>query len=107
MVGGIFLTGQDSRIRRFLDGQEGQFKLAGIDKPPAAPRPPLYDPKAGLMYVADRGNNRIIVLEGDGRFKRQLVHTRLAGLRGAAVDTDQDRLVGVIGQSLVAIPLPK
>jgi len=107
VVGGIFLTGQDSRIRRFLDGQEGQFKLAGIDKPPAAPRPPLYDPKTGLMYVADRGNNRIIVLEGDGRFKRQLVHTRLAGLRGAAVDSDQDRLVGVIGQSLVAIPLPK
>lgn len=107
VVGGIFLTGQDGRIRRFLDGQESTFKLDGIDKPPAAPQPPLYDPTTGLLYVADRGNNRIIVLEGDGRFKRQLVHTRLASLRGAAVDGGQNQLVGVIGQALVSISLPR
>jgi hypothetical protein len=106
VVGGVFLTGQDGRIRRFLDGQESAFKLAGIDRPPAAPQPPLYDPAAGLLYIADRGNSRIVVLEGDGRFKRQLVHAKLAGLRGATVDPGQNRLLGVIGSTLVAIPLP-
>ncbi len=107
VVSGIFLTGQDTRIRRFLDGQETSFKLAGIDKQPAAPQAPLYDPATSSLYISDRGNSRIVVLEGDGRFKRQLVNARLAGLRGTAVDTGQGRLVGVIGQALVAIPLPK
>ncbi len=106
VVGGVFLTGQDTRIRRFLDGQESAFKLAGIDKQPAAPQAPLYDATTSSLYISDRGNSRIVVLEGDGRFKRQLVHARLAGLRGTAVDAGQNRLVGVIGQSLVAIPLP-
>lgn len=107
VVSGIFLTGQDTRIRRFLDGQEGAFKLAGIDKEPAAPQAPLYDPATSSLYIADRGNSRIVVLEGDGRFKRQLVNARFAGLRGTAVDAGQERLVGVIGQSLVAVPLPR
>lgn len=107
VVGGVFLTGQDSRIRRFLDGQESAFKLAGIDRPPAAPQPPLYDAASSSLYIADRGNSRVVVLEGDGRFKRQLVHAKLAGLRGLAVDADNSRLIGVIGQSLVAISLPK
>jgi len=107
VVGGIFLTGQDARIRRFLDGQEGPFKLAGIDRAPTAPQPPLFDPATGWLYIADRGNGRIIVLEGDGRFKRQLVNARLAGLRSATIDSGESRLVGVIGQSLVAIPLPR
>jgi hypothetical protein len=107
VVGGVFLTGQDSRIRRFLGGQESGFKLAGIDRQPAAPQPPLYDATTGSLYIADRGNSRVVVLEGDGRFKRQLVHAKLAGLRGVAVDGDNNRLIGVIGQSLVAIPLPK
>jgi hypothetical protein len=109
VVGGIFLTsqtGQDARIRRFLDGQETPFKLAGIDRTPVAPGPPLFDPASGLLYIADRGNSRVVVLQGDGRFQRQLVHAKLAGLRGLAVDSPHNRLVGVIGQALVAIPLP-
>lgn len=106
VVGGIFLTGQDGKIRRFVDGQENDFTMPGIDKPPAAPQAPIYDATSSSLFVADRGNSRVVQLQGDGRFERQLVNTQLGSLRGLAVDPGQKRLVGVTGQSLVAIPLP-
>ncbi|HLZ69374.1 MAG TPA: hypothetical protein VKV26_05620 [Dehalococcoidia bacterium] len=106
VIGGIFLSGQNGSIRHFADGQELQFQLAGIDKPPAAAQPLLYNPQSGALYLPDRGNSRIVVLDANGTFKRQLTQVKLAGLRGAAVDPARDRLIGVIGQSLVEIPLP-
>jgi hypothetical protein len=107
VVGGVFLVGQDGRIHRYLDGQESDFTMPGIDKLPAAPEPPLYDPANGALYVADRAGGRILVLQGDGRFQRQLVNTQLTALRGISVDPGEKRLVGVAGQTLVAIPLPQ
>jgi hypothetical protein len=107
VVGGIFVVGQEGRIRRYLDNQESVFTMPGIDKLPTAPQPPLYDAGSGALFVADRGNGRIIQLQGDGRFQRQLVNAQLTGLRALAVDPGQNRLIGVIGQTLVAIPLPK
>lgn len=107
VVGGIFVVGQDGRIRRYLDNQETAFTMPGIDKLPTAPQPPLYDAGSGAIFVADRGNGRIIQLQGDGRFQRQLTNAQLTGLRALAVDPGQNRLIGVIGQTLVAIPLPK
>jgi hypothetical protein len=106
VIGGIFLTNQNGAIRHFADSQELPFQLAGIDKEPAAPQPPLYDAQSGALYLPDRGNSRIVVLDGNGNFKRQLTQVKLAGLRGAAVDTARNRLIGVVGQSLVEIPLP-
>lgn len=107
VIGGIFLTSQNGSIRHFADSQELQFQLAGIDKAPAAAQPLLYDPQSGALYLPDRGNSRIVVLDANGTFKRQLTHVRLAGLRGAAVDPGHNRLIGVVGQSLVEIPLPQ
>ncbi len=107
VIGGIFLTDQNGGIRHFADSQELQFQLAGIDKAPAAAQPLLYDAQSGALYLPDRGNSRIVVLDANGTFKRQLTHARLAGLRGAAVDPGNKRLIGVIGQSLVEIPLPQ
>lgn len=107
VIGGIFLTSQNGSIRHFADSQELQFQLAGIDKAPAAAQPLLYDSQSGALYLPDRGNSRIVVLDANGTFKRQLTHARLAGLRGAAVDPGHNRLIGVVGQSLVEIPLPQ
>jgi len=107
VIGGIFLSSQNGSIRHFADSQELQFQLAGIDKAPAAAQPLLYDPQSGALYLPDRGNSRIVVLDANGNFKRQLTQVKLAGLRGAAVDAARGRLIGVIGQSLVEIPLPR
>ena len=106
VVGGVFLVGQDGHIHRYLDGQATDFTMPGIDKLPIAPEAPLYDPSNGALYVADRAGGRIVVLQGDGNFQRQLVNAQLTGLRALAVDPGQSRLVGIVGQTLVAVPLP-
>jgi hypothetical protein len=66
-------------LRRFAGGKEQAPLLQGIDKPPDSPVGLVEDTTRGLLYVADRSQQRIVVGDKSGPFVRQF------GLRGVAL----------------------
>jgi DNA-binding beta-propeller fold protein YncE len=103
--GDIYVLGEDGKIRRFSAGQEVAFDMAGLDRPltSAASLLPLSD---GSLMVVDRGNKRIVLFSGDGRFERQFVSSQLTDPQAVAVDEVTARIYVLNGDSLFVAGLP-
>jgi hypothetical protein len=69
----IFLAYADGKMRKLTAGSPDTFDISDWDVPPANPgaiftRPPE---ETRWVYLADRGNSRIVQCSDEGQFKRQ------------------------------------
>jgi hypothetical protein len=92
VVDGDIYVQDGSTIRRFRQGTEQPSLLVGIDQPPEAPAALVEDVIRGLLFVADRGNGRVIVGDREGLFVRQYRHSGFADIRGLALSGDGETL---------------
>ncbi|MGE3856383.1 MAG: hypothetical protein AB7G21_05460 [Dehalococcoidia bacterium] len=95
----VFVVDQ-GRLRRFRAGKETPALLDGIDQPPKAPVALVEDAQRGLLFLADRGNRRIVVGDREGRFVKQYRHPSFADLRGLAIAPDGSRLYVLSGDGI-------
>ncbi len=107
MAGSPMIATSSSRLLRLREGQLEEWRPSGLDRALVAPLPPLFNAGDGLLYLADRGNERVVVLDTAGTFRAQLVHRRLAALRAIALDERAAVLYAVGGQSVIAASLPR
>jgi hypothetical protein len=87
----IYLLFADGRLRKFTAGEPVAFDISDWDSPPNNPsalftRPPEENQ---WVYVADRGNSRIVQTDKEGRFQRQF------RLDDPQVESGNDPLGGV------------
>jgi hypothetical protein len=113
----IYLLYADGKIRKLSAGEPDAFDISGWDNPPRSPsalftRPP-EDTK--WLYVADRGNGRIVQANKEGQFMRQfrMLDTQAAENGDALASTTSlfvDEISGhayiLSGQSLYLLILP-
>jgi len=105
-VGPIVST-PDGRLLRIADGRDQPLQPVAIDRPLLAPAAPILNGADGLLYIADRGNQRVVKLGPDGVFRGQLTSHRLAGLQAIALDDPPTTLYAIAGQSLLKATIPK
>jgi len=92
VVDGDVYVQDGGTLRRFRQGTEQASLLVGIDLPPASPSALVEDVIRGLIFIADRGNGRIIVGDREGLFVRQYHDSAFADLRGLALAGDGETL---------------
>lgn len=97
--GDIFLL-DGARLRHFRLGQEMAALLQGIDKPLQAPIALSEDLLRGVLYVADRGNRRIVAGDRELAFQRQYRHADFGDLRGVGVSSDGSRVYILTGDRI-------
>lgn len=100
--GDIYVGTQGGRLLRFNGGNEQEVKISGIDSPLLSPEVPLLDPSTGLLYIADPGNQRIVVADANDVYRRQYAGSSLRGLRAIALDAGSGILYTLSEQSLIA-----
>lgn len=92
VVDGDVYVQDGGALRRFRQGTEQDTLLDGIDLPPVAPSALAEDVIRGLIFIADRGNGRVVVGDREGPFVRQYRHPGFADLRGLALSGDGETL---------------
>ena len=102
----ILITLSDGRLRRFVDQEERPLTLEGLDREPLAPASISVGEPSGLIYLADRGNDRVLILSPDGALSRQIASEQLRGVRGVAVDEASGRVIYAFESVLLTSPLP-
>ena len=101
----LFVAMTDGRLRRFIEGEERPLTLQGLDRGPLVPGSLGVGP-SGLLYLADRGNDRVLILGPDGALTRQIAAEPLRGLRGVAVDETRGQIIYALPTTLLTSPLP-
>jgi hypothetical protein len=71
--GSIYVLRADGTVSKFLRGEPQSFEVRGVPGGFSQPVALAVDTesRSGVMYVADRGNKRVVVLEPDGAFRAQ------------------------------------
>jgi hypothetical protein len=108
--GSVYLLHSDGRIRKFFGGQEKAFAISGMSDKLKRPVALSVDAEArrGALYVADADGNRIVQLNPDGAFVRQIRATDDAfnALEDVLVDEREGRLFVTSGGRLYIARLP-
>lgn len=114
----IFVLSVDGSIRRYTTGEADAFAVSDWDVPPNNPgalftRPPEAQEPANPLYIADRGNSRIVRTSPEGTFQQQ-VRTAisltgpdpLASVTSLSVDTTGKQVLFLSGDKLYMFVLP-
>lgn len=66
--GSIYVLGTDGTITKFTKGAKDDFSITGLDKPLSSPTRITTNEDAKNVYILDKGNSRIVVLDKTGKF---------------------------------------
>lgn len=66
--GAIYVLYADGKIDKFLKGAKQSFNLTGLNKPLSNPTRIYTDADSDSIYILDKGNSRIVVLNKEGSF---------------------------------------
>jgi hypothetical protein len=105
----VYILHGDGTIQKYLAGELQPFDTSGV---PDGFSDPVslavdLDGNSGRVYVADRGNPRVVVLEPDGTFRAQFrTDEAFNELEALAVDEAAGRFYAFSGGRLYAAPLP-
>ncbi len=102
----VVATG-DSRLLRIVEGRDEELRPSALSRPLSAPSAPVFNPSDGLLYIVDRGNRRIVLLEATGAFAGQIVNRRFGALRALALDETRGTIYAISGQALIKASLPR
>lgn len=92
-------------LRHFVQGREQTPLLQGIDEPPQSATGLAEDVLREVIYLADRGNGRIVAGDRDGAFLRQYRHPDFIDLRGVAIAPDGTALFALTGNGIASFTL--
>lgn len=106
--GHIYLLYEDGTVDRFLGGEGQPFEVQGVPGGLGEVAGFAVDPGgSGVVYVADRGNNRIVELDPAGRFEAQFhADGAFEALEAVAVGEGHKRLYVLDGGQLYVASLP-
>ena len=70
--GQIYILYADGRILKFVGGEQVPFEITGLYEPLQNPTALFTNEETEFLYIADRGNKRIVQLTKGGSVQRQL-----------------------------------
>jgi hypothetical protein len=106
--GHIYVLYDDGTVAKFLGGERQEFEIRDVPGGLAEVAGFAVDPRGSeAVYVADRGNGRVVELYPDGRFKAQFrTDAAFAALEALAVSEADGRLYVLDGGQLYVASLP-
>jgi hypothetical protein len=107
--GNVYILYDDGTILKFLGGELEDFDVRGLpgDLSRAVTFAVDADGSSGEIYVADKGNERVAVLESDGTFRAQFrAEGAFDDLEALTVDEADKRLYVLSGGRLYVASLP-
>ena len=107
----VYVLLQDGMVLKFWNGLRVAFELRGLKVPLESPVAIYASLTARWVYIADRGNGRIVELAKDGAFRREYRpregEESFGHLEGFCVDEAGRRLYALSGGSLYLAVLPQ
>lgn len=97
----IYFLQDDGVILRLEQDAVRALSQAGIDRVLVSPAALISLPSSGRIFVADRGNKRLVVYATGGEFRRQVVHPTITDLRAIAIDEPGGLLYVQVGGALL------
>lgn len=97
------LSGQG--IMRFRRGSPEPFSISGLDTPLAEPVSLYTDEESERLYILDRGNRRVLVLDKGGEYREQYLWDRIESVSDLVVSEAEGKILLLSGSLVFELPL--
>ena len=103
--GSVYVLQNNGEVKKYTRGKLDPFGIKGVVT--AIGSGALIDTAEGFsnLYILDRKNKRIVILEKNGNFKTQLQWSELSKASSFAVDEKSQKAYIVVDSSVFAVPL--
>jgi len=101
------VSGQDELVV-FTSGEKTDFSIAGLTKPLSKVTDLVANINYDNIYLADSGNNRVVVLDTDGNFVKQIMTedpSAWSGIKSIAINADETRMYILDGSKVFEVDL--
>ena len=99
----IYILKEDGNLVNYAGGAKTDFSITGLEKPLTEPTKVIADVNLKNIYIADKGNKSIVVLDEGGALLRQYKNDDANGwadIRGLAVSSDE-KVIFVLDSSKI------
>ncbi|MDO8551424.1 MAG: hypothetical protein Q7S03_01980 [bacterium] len=98
--GSVWLLDKDGRILKYTQGVPVSFSLSGLSKELVSPTIIYTDEKTQSVYLLDKGNRRIVLMDKSGQYQAEYVWEGLSETTDMAV-SEEARKIFVLNASKI------
>ncbi|MSQ15181.1 MAG: hypothetical protein EXR50_04890 [Dehalococcoidia bacterium] len=84
--GDIYIIMRTGELVKFVDGRPAILSIDGLDKPLSNPSAIFGTSQTKFLYIVDRGNSRIVVIDKNGALRYQLALPNVTNLQDVYLD---------------------
>jgi len=103
--GAIWILKKDGGIEKYLRGSKEIFGVQGLDKPFLEPAGLYTSPDEEKLYILDRGNSRVVVLNKNGQYDAQYKNSQVANVQNLVVWEKEGKMFLLAGSKIYEITL--
>ncbi|MGB9706498.1 MAG: hypothetical protein ACPLXP_00275 [Microgenomates group bacterium] len=103
--GAIWVLKSDGKIEKYLRGAKEAFGTAGLDKAFSQPAGLYTSPDEERLYVLDKGNSRIVVLDKNGEYYAQYKNPQIASTQNLVVSEKEKKIFLLGGNKIFLIEM--
>jgi DNA-binding beta-propeller fold protein YncE len=103
----IYLITSDNSIAKYTKGEKATFDITGLTTPLNDPTQILADYDWKYIYIADSGNNRVVVLDENGKFIKEIKASgqTWTGITSISVSPKEDYIYVLSGSRVYRVAL--
>ncbi|MFC1756176.1 hypothetical protein ACFLZK_02170 [Patescibacteria group bacterium] len=104
----IYTVSSQDELVVFTSGEKTDFNISGLTKPLSKVTDLVANINYDNIYLADSGNNRVVVLDTDGNFVKQIMTedpNAWSGIKSVAVNADETRMYVLNGSKVFEVDL--
>jgi hypothetical protein len=95
----------DSEVLRFRRGSQEPFIISGLERSLKEPVSLYTDADSELIYILDRGNQRVVVLDKNGEYRAQYIWEGIETVTDMVVSEKEGKILLLSGSIIYEIEL--
>jgi hypothetical protein len=103
--GSLWILNQNGQIFKLLQGVKDVFSLSGLNKSLLEPEALFADFESENLYVLDKGNARVVILNKNGESQAEYSWAQASGAEGLVFQESEKRLFLLSGSKIYQLSL--
>lgn len=103
--GSVWVLFSDGTIAKYTQGKKDAFQVIGLDQPFGEAVKIFTSPEVEHLYVVDRSNTRVVVLDKSGEYAAQYQWSGIAGAKDLVVSEALGKMFFLTGEKVFTIDL--
>ena len=103
--GSVWVLFSDATIVKYTQGKKDAFQVIGLDQPFSETVKIFTGPEVEHLYVVDRANTRVVVLDKSGEYAAQYQWSGIAGVKDFVVSEALKKIFFLTGEKVFTIDL--